>query len=280
MTSPPDVVGTNSCRACRLGPMETMGTFRRDGVIAVRGVLDEAQLQQLAVAVDQNLAAPGPWANDYTPEGGTGRFFGDYVNWERIRRVPTGRALRPTSGVGAEPARRDTRFFHEHTLVKEPDTHEVTPWHHDEPYYCIDGATNVSLWVPLDPVPRAAGVEFIVGSHLWGRRFVPRKFVDQSAYTTEASAFELVPDIDAMRDQHEIVSFDMEPGDVIAFHYRTLHSTPGTAGAQPPAPGGQLPLSRQRRPVRHQAVAALAAVRTGSPRASRSTMPRFPLVTV
>ena len=73
---------------------------------------------------------------------------------------------------------RQPRFFHEHTLVKERDTHEVTPWHHDEPYYCVDGASNVSLWVSLDPVPRPAGVEFIVGSHLWGRRFVPRKFVD------------------------------------------------------------------------------------------------------
>jgi hypothetical protein len=27
----------------------------------------------------------------------------------------------------------------------------------------IDGAANVSLWVPLDPVPKAAGVEFVVG---------------------------------------------------------------------------------------------------------------------
>ena len=121
-------------------------------------------------------------------------------------------------------------LFHEHTLVKERDTHEVTPWHHDEPYYCIDGAANVSLWVPLDPVPQAAGVEFIVGSHLWGRRFVPRKFVDQTAYVDGTDGFELVPDIESVRDQHEIVSFDMQPGDVLAFHYRTLHSAPGTAG--------------------------------------------------
>ena len=34
------------------------------------------------------------------------------------------------------------------------------------------------------------GVEFIVGSHLWGRRFVPRKFVDQSSYVDDASDFE------------------------------------------------------------------------------------------
>jgi ectoine hydroxylase-related dioxygenase (phytanoyl-CoA dioxygenase family) len=65
---------------------------------------------------------------------------------------------------------------------------------------------------------------------VWGRRFVPRKFVDQNPYVDEVSDFELVPDIEAVRDQHEIVSFDMQPGDVIAFHYRTLHSAPGTAG--------------------------------------------------
>jgi ectoine hydroxylase-related dioxygenase (phytanoyl-CoA dioxygenase family) len=82
----------------------------------------------------------------------------------------------------------------------------------------------------MPTVPSAAGVEFVVGSHLWGRRFVPRKFVDQSSYAAADDGFELVPDIDAGRDQHEIVSFDMAPGDVIAFHYRTVHSAPGTAG--------------------------------------------------
>jgi ectoine hydroxylase-related dioxygenase (phytanoyl-CoA dioxygenase family) len=204
--------------------------FRRDGVACVRGVLDEADLRRLARAVDENLAAPGPWASDYTPDGQAGRFFGDYVNWERIDGYRQAALHGPLPQLARQLLGETPRFFHEHTLVKERDTTEVTPWHHDEPYYCVDGASNVSLWVPLDPVPRQAGVEFIVGSHLWGRRFVPRKFVDQSAYVAGASGFELVPDIDPVRDQHEIVSFDVEPGDVIAFHYRTLHSAPGTAG--------------------------------------------------
>ncbi len=212
------------------GTADPAVTFRRDGVVAVRGVLDATQLQRLADAVDENLAAPGPWANDYTPEGGGGRFFGDYVNWERIEGYRDAALRGPLPELARSILGETPRFFHEHTLVKEQDTHEVTPWHHDEPYYCIDGASNVSLWVPLDPVPRVVGVEFIVGSHQWGRRFVPRKFVDQSSYVDNASDFELVPDIDAVRDQHEIVSFDMQPGDVIAFHYRTLHSAPGTAG--------------------------------------------------
>ena len=33
--------------------------------------------------------------------------------------------------------------------------------------------------------------------------------------------------------RHEIVSYDIEPGDVIAFHFRTLHGAPGTAGVTP-----------------------------------------------
>ena len=88
-----------------------MRTFQRDGVIAVRGVLDQAQLQELADAVDENLAAPGPWANDYTPEGGTGRFFGDYVNWERIDGYRQAALHGPLPELARSPARRDTTLL-------------------------------------------------------------------------------------------------------------------------------------------------------------------------
>ena len=172
----------------------------------------------------------GPGRTTTPREGGSGRFFGDYVNWERIDGYRHAALHGPLPQLARTLLGETPRFFHEHILVKERDTSEITPWHHDEPYYCVDGASNVSLWVSLDPVPRQAGVEFIVGSHLWGRRFVPRKFVDHTSYVDGASGFELVPDIEPVRDQHEIVSFDVEPGDVIAFHYRTLHSAPGTLG--------------------------------------------------
>ena len=214
----------------KLGLMDLRSTYERDGVVVARDVLGAEQLHDLAVAVDENLAEPGPWANDYTPEGETGRFFGDYVNWQRIDGYRQLALQGPLPELARTLLGETPRFFHEHILVKERETHEVTPWHHDEPYYCVDGASNVSLWVPLDPVPKAAGVEFIVGSHRWGRLFVPRKFVDQTAYVDGAANFELVPDIDTERDRHEIVSFDMQPGDVLAFHYRTVHSAPGTAG--------------------------------------------------
>jgi len=75
-----------------------------------------------------------------------------------------------------------------------------------------------------------AGLEFVAGSHRWGRRFVPRKFVDHQPYAAADARYELVPDIDARRDEHRIIRFDVAPGDVLAFHFRTLHAAPGTAG--------------------------------------------------
>jgi ectoine hydroxylase-related dioxygenase (phytanoyl-CoA dioxygenase family) len=211
--------------------MQLTEQFAADGAVVARGVLAADELAALADAVEQNLAAPGPLASDYTPDGNSGRFFGDYVNWNRFdgfRRSaldgPLPRLAVELLGGGC------VRFFHEHVLVKEPGTVETTPWHHDDPYYCVDGMHNVSLWVPLDPVPAEAGLEFVAGSHLWGRRFVPRKFVDHEPYAAAEQGYELVPDIDRERSDHRFLRFDVRPGDVIAFHFRTLHSAPGTAG--------------------------------------------------
>jgi len=209
--------------------VSTADSYRRDGVVVARRILDEDQLGDLATALDENLAAPGAWANDYTPAGSTGRFFGDYVNWARIEGYRRAALHGPLARLATELLDPPVRFFHEHALVKEAGTAEVTPWHHDEPYYCVDGVENVSLWVPLDPVPAESGLRFVRGSHLWGRRFVPRRFLDATPYAAADDGFELVPDVDAIVADDDIIGFDLEPGDVLAFHFRTLHDAPGAA---------------------------------------------------
>lgn len=109
-------------------------------------------------------------------------------------------------------------FFHEHVLVKSPGIEESTPWHHDHPYYCIDGMDTYSLWVPLDPVPKATAVEFIAGSHLLGCLFQPKMFVGDD-YPMSGDGFEMIPNIDAERDQHRFISFNLRPGDFVALHF-------------------------------------------------------------
>lgn len=208
---------------------DVVAAYAADGVVVLKGLLEPRWLDLLAIGVESNIAQPSELAQQYTPDGEPGQFFADYCNWDRI---PEFQQVALDSGL-SEAARRlmgsnTARFFHEHVLVKEPGTREITPWHHDQPYYCVDGDQSVSFWVPLDPVPASIGVEFIAGSHRWNRWFIPRRFVDHVPYVDTDSRFELVPDFDAERDRHRIVSFDVVPGDVIAFHFRTVHDAPGT----------------------------------------------------
>jgi hypothetical protein len=91
------------------------------------------------------------------------------------------------------------------------------------------------MWIALDPVTDNAAMRFIAGSHQWGRWFIPRKFIDQTPYTDEGDRYEYVPDIDRLIEAdpatNRVVSFSTEPGDVIVFHYRTVHDAPGNPSA-------------------------------------------------
>ena len=92
------------------------------------------------------------------------------------------------------------RLFHDHLLVKEPGTLDRTPWHQDQPYYCIDGSQTVSFWIPLDPVARPSTLEFVAGSHAEGKWYMPRSFVKGTAMVFDEGALEEVPDVEADRD--------------------------------------------------------------------------------
>ena len=58
-------------------------TFKRDGVVLLEGVFDD-WIDTLRAGVDTNMANPGPFGRDYLDDDQSGRFFGDYCNWNRI----------------------------------------------------------------------------------------------------------------------------------------------------------------------------------------------------
>ncbi|WP_420453236.1 phytanoyl-CoA dioxygenase family protein [Ilumatobacter sp.] len=209
-------------------------SFSRHGAHVLRGVLDDEWLAVLADGVERNRTHPSGWAHWYTRADRAVGFWTDYVTWPEVEPHRRVAFEGPLASVARTLMRSErVRFFHEHVLVKEPGALERTPWHHDQPYYCIDGDQNVSLWVALDPVPAASGMRFVAGSHRWDRWFVPRRFLDHDPYSPAVTGgghdFEIVPDIDAeiASGEHRVLSFDVEPGDVVAFHYRTLHDAPG-----------------------------------------------------
>ncbi len=190
--------------------------FQQNGVIVLRGVFTE-WIESLRKGVDHNMANPGEFSKNYTTEGDSGNFFGDYCNWARIPEYRSFFFDSPAGEMAAELMQSETvRIFHEHVLVKEPGTSNPTPWHHDQPYYCVDGKQVLSFWIPLDTVPQTTCPEFISGSHTWEKWFLPRKFsgVDYN-YTEEW--LEPIPDIENQRGDYDIRSWDLEPGAVPRF---------------------------------------------------------------
>jgi len=205
--------------------------FKRLGAVCLRGLFAQSWLDKLADGVDKNFADPGPDHTVYTRAGEPGGFYDDYCNWQRIDEYRDFIMHSPAAEIAAQlMGSKTARIYHDHVLVKEPGTREVTPWHHDLPYYGVDGDQLCSIWLPLDPVPQSACPEFVAGSHATGRLYYPRLFIDNKNYAEGHEGFETIPDVDAQRETLELLSWDLELGDCIVFHMRTIHGAPSTIG--------------------------------------------------
>jgi len=199
--------------------------FRVHGVTLLRDAFGD-WIDRLRRGVERNLSDPGPYTKGYTKDGEPGKFFGDYCNWQRFAEYEDFVRHSPAGAIAGQLMQsRHARFFHEHVLVKEPGTEERTPWHHDQPYYGVDGTRNCSLWIPLDPVAEDTCPEFVAGSHRWGRRYLPRMFSGED-YIREDDDHEPMPDFDDHREDYDIRAWAMQPGDAIAFHFLTVHGAP------------------------------------------------------
>ena len=79
-------------------------------------------------------------------------------------------------------------------------------------------------------MPRESTLEFVAGSHL-GPWLMPRTFMDEEANWFPEGDLAELPDIDADRDAHEILGWELEPGDAVFFHMLTLHAAGGVSDA-------------------------------------------------
>ena len=71
-------------------------------------------------------------------------------------------------------------------------------------------------------------MEFIKKSHKWGKWYQPEHFAPGASKTYEKNPkFEKIPDIESNRDKYDIISFDMNPGDLLAFHALVVHGSAG-----------------------------------------------------
>ena len=197
-------------------------------MLLVKGLFAD-WVEPLRAGIARNMAEPSPIARRYLDDDGR-LFLSDYCSWARIPEYGDFARRSPAAALAAElMGSGSVRLIHEHVLVKEAGAAVPTPWHHDQPFYCVDGNQNVSLWLPLDPIPRAISPEFIAGSHAWGRTFQPQRFSRAPLYEG-VDTYDDLPDFEAERDEHDIRTYELGPGDAICFHFMTVHSAPANTG--------------------------------------------------
>ncbi|MDP6167401.1 MAG: phytanoyl-CoA dioxygenase family protein [Candidatus Marinimicrobia bacterium] len=207
--------------------------YSEKGAILLKKAFDHDWLSILGEGIEKNRKDPGPYACQYTTENDEGDFYDDYCNWDRFDEYKDFVFNSPAAEIAGQLTRSyQLRIFHEHVLVKEPKTLQPTPWHQDQPYYCVDGEQVCTIWLPLDPVPKQYGLEFVSGSHTWGKMYTPKKFLTHEEYDYQLGSFESIPDIETNRHQYKILSWDLEPGDCIVFHFKTLHGGSGNPRRQ------------------------------------------------
>lgn len=205
--------------------METeIEAFQQNGAVLLKGAFKE-YVEGARKAIEENIAKPSWRERTYRPDDGLSPFFQDYVVWNQFDGYRDLVANSPMAEMAATLMQSTTaRIFHDHVLVKEPGNSTVTPWHQDQPYYLVEGEQTVSFWVPLDPVPRDRTIEYVAGSHKWGKNFRPTRFDGTPLFENDPS--EDVPDVDKERDALDILGWAVEPGDAVAFAFRTLHGAP------------------------------------------------------
>lgn len=207
---------------------EQRATFKKDGVVKLPGVIDTGLLAELNACFEKAVDDPGSVVFG-SSEGDTFTFV-DYDNSKNrelyeqiISRSPFGQiaaSLWDSEFVG---------FLCEEVFWKKGKTTR-TFWHQDTSYLPWAGDHWANFWIPLTAHPAGYGIQVIRGSH-------QGIMYDGTTFTSEdptdplwgsAGNFPRLPDISAELqanpDSWDVVSFDVEPGDVVALHPHALHA--------------------------------------------------------
>jgi ectoine hydroxylase-related dioxygenase (phytanoyl-CoA dioxygenase family) len=225
---------------------EDIAAYQRDGAVLLKGVLDRTQLELLEKGVEEvfnNLGKRYTSIGSPTQPGKT--VVREYVSQDS----PSLRSLIDSGIVGEIGATlmqtSSAQLVLDQVFYKTRGPILPTPWHQDTPFLRVRGQELIRLWFPCDYSPRAITVQVVRGSHRWN--VVYNTLAEQPNNTmvvesgTQAARSGVgdpelppLPDVARYRDSFDILSWDVEPGDVLAFQGNMLHGTDGHPGHDRP----------------------------------------------
>ncbi|HEX4906084.1 MAG TPA: phytanoyl-CoA dioxygenase family protein [Acidimicrobiales bacterium] len=204
----------------------------RDGVVVLRGALTAEELGRIEDVYEYGRAHPSPGAYTVYPETGATFYIDTFnaANWDAY--LPAYRDTAVPDHVQRLWGSEDVWFFYEQLFLKEGGSMRRTPWHQDSSYLPVAGSHVAVCWISLDTLDAEESLEFVRGSHR-GPMFNTSAFDAQDDTKPILDDLDLprLPDIESARDDYDIVSWAIEPGDMVVFHANVLH------GGAPTTPG-------------------------------------------
>ena len=216
--------------ANRVTPAD-IDAYDTNGAVCIRHVLDPTWLATLRRGIDEIVERPTPLHTIQTLEDDPGFFLSDICMAQESPKIQDFVLNGPTGALAAHVMVSERVNFWADTLwVKQAQTPKRTRWHQDQPFFWVNGRQLCVIWCPLDTVSETDSLELIQGSHRWGKWFSPElSRFGQDLYKASGNTFERMPDIDATREDYELMRWAMEPGDVIVFNGSTVHGAPGNS---------------------------------------------------
>ncbi|MDE0096143.1 MAG: hypothetical protein F4128_05040 [Gammaproteobacteria bacterium] len=210
--------------------------YHRDGVVLLKSMFDSQWIELLDQGLTKNCETPTHRARTWARDAAGRTMFWDSQAWQDIDEYRKFIFNSPAAELAGKLLKaQEINFFFDAVFVRSPGTQFSTPWHQDEPYWSIEGYDTCTIWMPLVPVKKKNALAYVPGSHLSGHIFDQYNFgnlnpdgkpdVDQVDFSGIAE--EIIPDIDADPEQYGVVSWDMKPGDCVAFNSRILHGGSG-----------------------------------------------------
>jgi ectoine hydroxylase-related dioxygenase (phytanoyl-CoA dioxygenase family) len=146
---------------------QQIALYRQQGFIKLKQVLSPETLRICGEAIRAEVARR---SRDVRPMASRSTYEKAFLQVMNLwRDDATARAFtfsRKLARLAAELMGVDgVRLYHDQALFKEPSG-GITPWHCDQQYWPLATDHTITVWVPLQAVPRIMGpLAFSVGSH-------------------------------------------------------------------------------------------------------------------
>jgi hypothetical protein len=210
--------------------------YHRDGVVLLPGMFDGEWIELLNQGLTANCNDPTDRSRVWDRDAAGRTMFYDSQAWQRIEEYRQFIFGSPAAQIASQlMGSARINFYFDAVFVRSPGCRFATPWHQDEPYWSVEGYDTCTVWMPLVPVKRENALAYVPGSHRLDSVFYQYNFgnlnpdgktgIDQVDFSNVAALS--FPDIEADPEGFGVVSWDMQPGDCVAFNSRIMHGGSG-----------------------------------------------------